>query len=120
MHETKLWAGLDGGMHELNQHVCISVEHFADDLEADLQDAMEQDFHMVLEDGSPLQVRRLLGSGSMHPVSTLKEPQGFVNLNASIGILLGKHGQFEASNPASKQQGFLAIVPNIFDLNIDM
>ena len=40
----------------LSELVCSSLEHYADDLEVDLQEAMEEDFHMVLEDGSPLQV----------------------------------------------------------------
>ena len=44
----------------LSEAACFSSEHYADDLELDLQDAMEQDFHMVLEDGSPLQVLQAL------------------------------------------------------------
>ncbi|KAK9822742.1 hypothetical protein WJX74_002527 [Apatococcus lobatus] len=70
-----LWSALSlaidnefGGRHSRDkaQQLWVDVvqwfydgkEHYADDLEVDLQEAMEEDFHMVLEDGSPLQVAR--------------------------------------------------------------
>ena len=41
--------------------VCRNSEHYADDLEVDLEACMLQDFHVELQDDSPRQVYRLMG-----------------------------------------------------------
>ena len=42
--------------------VCRNSEHYADDLEVDLEACMLQDFHVELQDDSPRQVSRLMGA----------------------------------------------------------
>ena len=38
-------------------HMVLAAEHYADELEEELADAMLEDFNAELEDGSPLAVR---------------------------------------------------------------
>lgn len=40
--------------------MCLALEHYADDLEVDLEACMLQDFNVELQDDSPRQVYRLM------------------------------------------------------------
>ena len=42
---------------EIEIGICTGAEHYADDLEIDLEEIMGSDFNAELEDGSPQDVR---------------------------------------------------------------